>query len=241
MCPTPIEGLATNGIVHFDPDAYIRDGVSEYISEPDSYLPFDRPMYASPFPAGYPAPVMRPQQPYRDVYTRHEHHEKHSGSWLGILAGAAVGALGTVLGYEILKDKDNTAKSGAAPEVKPEATPESKTEGKPDIKTTITETGEKVKEKAKGFWGNVKDFAKRTKDRVVSWVQGKKSESSVDKVVNDAAKGPIKEQTGFFKTRFRKTKIGLGIAAGLTVLYMIYKAFTGRSKHSAHSQNSHNA
>lgn len=218
MCPTPIEGLATNGIVHFDPDAYIRDGASQYVSEQDMYLPFDRPLYATPYPA-YAVPVMRPEQPHKDVYIRHEKHS--SFSWGTALISAIVGGIATFLGYELLKDKDNKTISSAASEVKS------------DIVTGAKNAGVKVKEKAKGFFASAKDFVVNCKDKVVSWFKGKKAESSVDKVVNEAAKNSNNVQTGFFKTRFRKTKIGLGIAAGLGVLYLVYKSFVGKSNHSS--------
>jgi hypothetical protein len=227
MCSTPLEGLATNGIVHFDPNAYIRDGASQYIAEQDVGLPFDRPLYATPFPGGiYPVPVMHPEQPHRDVYIR---HEKHSSPWGTAIIGTAVAALATYLGYELFKDKDPAT-----------VTPTGKPDAKPNAKAEPAAIGEKVKDKAKGFYEDAKDFATETKDKVVGWVKGKKGESEVDKVVNEAARGSVKEQTGFFKTRFYKTKIGLGIVAAAGALYALYRVFAGRShKAPAQSHSSH--
>lgn len=201
MCPTPLEGLATNGIVHFDPNAYIRDGVSEYISEQDAYLPFDRPLYATPYPGmNYPPPVVIHEQPHRDVYVR---HEKHSSSWGAGIIGAVLGGLAAFLGYKLFKDKEYHISGG------------------------------QVKEKAKGLLDKAGDALKGAKDKVVSFFKGKKGESAVDKVVTAAAQGVNKVQNGFFKTRFRKTKIAAGIAAGLGVVYMAYKFITGRNHKAA--------
>jgi hypothetical protein len=212
MCSSSVEGLATNGIVHFNPEAYIRDGAAQYIAQENMELPFDRPLYATPFPPVYAVPVINPGQPRRDVYVR---HEKHSSSWTGPIIGAVVGALAAYLGYEVFKDKDHVVGS---PEVKPE------------VKATPKITVEKAKEKAKGLLGECKDGLVGAKDKFVGWVKGKKVESEVDKVISEAAKNPAKEQKGFFATRFYKTKIALGVAASLAVLYTVYKAFTGKSK-----------
>jgi len=220
MCPTPIEGLATNGIVHFDPEAYLKDGSSQYVSEQSFELPFDRPLYATPFPPAYAVPVINPGQPYRDVYVKHE--EKHSSSWTGAFIGTVVGALATYLGYEAFKGKGHVVGS---PEVKPEV--------KPDAKATLKTTGEKMKKGTKGFLDGCKAYAIGAKDKFVGWVKGKRVETEVDKVISEAAKNPAKEQKGFFATRFYKTKIALGVAASLAVLYAVYKAFTGRSQQSA--------
>lgn len=220
MSSTPVQGLARNGIIHFDPDAYIRDGVAQYVEQDDAYLPFDRPLYATPFPVGYRVPVIYPEQPHHDVYVK---HEKHSSSWGGPIIGAIAGALAMYLSYTTLKNKDTAV-------VKPV---EAKPEVKPDVKTDAKSTVEKAKEGTKGFFADVKDLAKETKDKVVGWFKGKKVASEIDKVVNEAAKNPASVQKGYFKTRFYKTKIGLGIAAAGTVLYMIYKSLTGKSHQGA--------
>lgn len=199
MSSASVQGLARNGIIHFDPDAYIRDGASEYVTEQDAYLPFDKPLYATPYPgAVYPPPAVMQPQPHKDVYIR---HEKHSSSWGAGIIGVVLGALAAFCGYELLKDKDQHH---------------------------IID-GTQVKEKAKGFWGSIKDFAVNTKDKVASWFKGKKGVSSVDKVVNVAAQGAKKVQDGFFQTRFRKTKIAVGIAACVGVVYLAYKLITGRN------------
>ena len=207
MCPTPLEGLATNGIVHFDPNAYIRDGVSQYISEQDAYLPFDRPLYATPCPTmNYPQPpmVMHPQ-PHRDVYVR---HEKRTSPWTAGIIGVVLGGLAAFLGYELFKGKEYHIDGG------------------------------QVKEKAKGVWGSIKDFAGNAKDKVVSFFKGKKGESAVDKVVTAAAQGVNKVQNGFFKTKWRKTKIAAGIAASLGVVYLAYRLITGRNHKAAATSSS---
>lgn len=215
MSSAHVQGLARNGIIHFDPDAYIRDGVAHYVEQDDGYLPFDRPLYATPFPLGYRVPVMY-EQPHKDVYVR---HEKHSSSWAGPIIGAIIGALGVYLGYQFFKDKNETV-------LNPDGT---KAEVKRDVKAEAKATGEKVKEGAKGFFEDAKDVAKETKDKVVGWFKGRKVESDIDKVINEASRNPASVQKGYFKTRFQKTKIALGIAAAATVLYTVYKFLTGRS------------
>lgn len=231
-----VQGLARNGIVHFDPDLYIREGVAQYVEPDDGYLPFDRPLYATPFPLGYPVPVMQPEQPHKDVYVR---HEKHSSSWGTAIIGAAVGALATYLGFELFKDKN---KAVVRPlETASEAKTEAKTEVKSDVKTEAGSTVEKAKESTKGFFADLKDLAIETKDKIVGWVKGKKVESEIDKVVNDAARNSASVQKGYFKTRFQKTKIALGIAAAGTALYVIYNWISGRNHNAKAQNNSHNA
>lgn len=201
MSSAAVQGLARNGIIHFDPEAYIRDGVSEYIAGQDAYLPFDQPLYATPYPGmNYPPPVVMQEQPHRDVYIR---HEKHTSPWTAGIIGAVLGGLAAFLGYELFKGKDYHISGG------------------------------EVKEKAQGIWENAKDLAKSAKDKVSSFIKGKKGESAVDKVVAEAAQGVNKVQNGFFKTRFRKTKIAAGIAAGLGVVYLAYKFITGRNHKAA--------
>lgn len=224
-----VQGLARNGIIHFDPDAYIRYGVAQYVEQDDGYLPFDRPLYATPY-VGYPPPTMRQEQPHHDVYVK---HEKHSSSWGAAIVGAIIGALGMYLGYEFFKDKDKTVVKPV--ETKPEVKPEVKSEAKTDVKTEAKSTVEKAKEGTKGFFADVKDLAVETKDKVVGWFKGKKVESEIDKVVNDAARNPASVQKGYFKTRFYKTKIALGIAAAATALYIVYNWFAGKSHDSAQS------
>lgn len=216
MSSAHVQGLARNGIIHFDPDAYIRDGVAHYIEQDDGYLPFDRPLYATPFPLGYRVPVMY-EQPQKDVYVR---HEKHSSSWAGPIIGAIIGALGVYLGCQLFKDKNEIV-------LNPDGT---KAEVKRDVKAEAKAVGEKVKEGAKGFFEDAKD-------KVVGWFKGRKVESDIDKVINEASKNSASVQKGYFKTRFQKTKIALGIAAGATVLYTIYKFLTGRSHNAATSSS----
>lgn len=228
-----VQGLARKGIINFDPDAYIKEGIAEYMEQDDAYLPFDRPLYSTPY-VGYRAPMMRPEQPHHDVYVR---HEKHSSSWGPAIIGAAVGALATYLGYELFKDKEKSVVNPieTKPEIKPEAKPEVKSEAKSDVKPEAKSTVEKAKEGTKGFFTDLKDLAGETKDKVVGWFKGKKVESEIDKVVNDAARNPASVQKGYFKTRFYKTKIALGIAAAATALYIVYNWFAGKSHDSAQS------
>lgn len=232
-----VQGLARNGIIHFDPDAYIRDGVAHYVEQDDGYLPFDRPLYATPFPLGYRVPVMQPEQPHKDVYVK---HEKHSSSWGAAIIGAAIGALGMYLGYEFFKDKEKVVVKPVetSPEAKPEVKSDVKADAKAEVKTEAKSTAEKAKEGTKGFFADVKDLAVETKDKVVGWFKGKKVESEIDKVVNDAARNPAPVQKGYFKTRFQKTKIALGIAAAGAALYVVYNWIFGRSHNSSAPPNS---
>lgn len=130
-------------------------------------------------------------------------HEKHMSSWAAGIIGAALGGLAAFLGYELLKDKEYHIDGG------------------------------QVKEKAKGLLEKTGDLLKGAKDRVVSFVKGDKGASAVDKVVTAAAQGVNKVQNGFFKTRWRKTKIAAGIAASLGVVYLAYKLITGRNHKAA--------
>lgn len=214
-----IQGLARNGIVQFDPEAYIQDGVTHYMAQDEGYLPLDRPLYATPYPWGYRVPVMQPPEPHRDVYVR---HEKHS-SWAGPIIGTLIGALAVYLGIKLFKDKNEIL-------INPDGT-------RVDVKAEAKAAGEKVKEGAKGFFADAKDVARETKDKVVGWFKGRKVESDIDKVVNEASRNPASVQKGYFKTRFQKTKIALGIAAGAAVLYTVYKFITGRSHNSAPPSN----
>lgn len=192
MSSGSMDNLARYGIVSFSPEAYVMDGVSQYVAEQNSELPFDRPLYANPH-IHYGGGYVNTGYPPRDVYVR---HEERSNSWLGGLIGAALGGLATYLGIKYLGD--GKANPAAAPNPAPAA-----------------KTNSKIKE----AWNKVKEFFKTCKDKVVEWFKDKKGTTTASTATNGTAKN---------SKRFYKTKIGLGIAAGLVALYAIYKAVTGR-------------
>lgn len=196
-----MDSLAANGIINFDPDAYVMNGVSRAMAEEDSGLPFEKPLYADPY-VPYRVAYIRPEQPHRDVYVR---HEKNEGiSWKSILLGLLAGGGITYAGFKILENNDEK------------------------VQTKLT--GTTAKKDGKTFWVKCKESIKQTKDDFVGWIKKKRAGSEIEKAVNEAAKNPAKELKGFFK-RFYKTKIALIAGAGLVGLYAIYKAFASRSHH----------
>lgn len=196
-----MDSLAANGIINFDPDAYVMNGVSRAMAEEDSSLPFEKPLYANPY-VPYRVAYIKPEQPPRDVYVR---HEKEQGiSWKSILLGLLAGGGITYAGFKVLENNDEK------------------------IKTKLTGTA--VKKDNKTLWTKCKDSIKQTKDDFVGWIKKKRNGGEIEKAVNEAAKNPAKEQKGFFK-KYYKTKVALCVAAGLGVLYAIYKGITSRSHH----------
>lgn len=189
--------LAANGIINFDPDAYVMNGISRAMAEDDVSLPFDKPLYASPY-VPYRVAYVNPGQPHRDMYM--SNHESRGISWTELLAGLLVGGAATYGGFKLLEKKEGANTATAA-------------------------TAEK-----KGLWVKTKDFAKKCKDKVVSWFKKTKDVSETEKAIREAAKDPAKAPKGIFN-KYSKWKIAGIAAAGVVALYAIYKAFSSRRQH----------
>lgn len=82
-----LENLSSNGIVNFDADAYVNSGISRYAGNHDEgYLPFDKPLLATPQYFGvYPGPHLS-GHPDVDAFITHG-KEPFRPTWKQILAG----------------------------------------------------------------------------------------------------------------------------------------------------------
>lgn len=78
--------LESNGIINFDADAYIKSGIAKPAHEEDAYLPFDKPLLATPQVFGvYPGPHL---SGHPDVDAFITHKKEHAPlTWKQILAG----------------------------------------------------------------------------------------------------------------------------------------------------------
>ena len=112
MCSS-MDGLAANGIINFNPDAYVQSGVAQYAEEQSMELPFDRPLYATPYVPYYRVGYMNPGQPLRDTYVRHESRSQGL-SGIDVLAGILVGGAATYLGVKVLSDNKVKPATAAA-------------------------------------------------------------------------------------------------------------------------------
>ncbi len=85
-----LDSLASNGIIDFDADAFVRGTTPRYVGDPDgpTYLPFERPLLAEPYLGG----KHLSGQPKHDEYVS-PHNKKSHLNWKQALAGVIVAGL----------------------------------------------------------------------------------------------------------------------------------------------------
>lgn len=97
-----LENLSSNGIVNFDAEAYVKEGHSKYAEnhENDAYLPFDKPLLATPHLYGVqPGPHLG-GHPEIDAFISHK-KEHPPLNWKQILIGLGAAGLATFGGIKL--------------------------------------------------------------------------------------------------------------------------------------------
>lgn len=99
-----LDRLASNGIINFDPEAYIYGAPPRYVGNPNGYigLPQDRPLPVMPESYGITPGYNLSGHPTNDAFVNHENGEsKHNtSSWKSILAGIVFAGLALYAGVK---------------------------------------------------------------------------------------------------------------------------------------------
>lgn len=200
---SPLDVLASNKIINFDPEAFVKGTTPRYVGDPDgeTYLPFEQPLMATPTcipPIGTPLSG----QPEHDEFSGSGHHEKKH-NWRKILTAVLAAGLLVLGGIKLksafgkLAEKLKLKKANAAPK--------------------------------QGFLANIKTKVTGWFNKVKSAITGKpvpvqQAPQTATTATNTAA------NTG--KTATKKVpkwlKIAGGSFAGLLGLYALFKMFAGR-------------
>lgn len=204
--------LASLGIVDFDSNAFIRGTKPAYVGspEPKVELPFDAPLpiYSSNVYPNYlysNGPTLS-SQPSKDAFVSHRQNE--GISLKEGLFGGILGALGLLGVYKLISRKKK-------PEA-PKATPEIKTETKAEAKAKAATSKAAAKaEKA------AEDVAK-TAEKPTVWARVKGAGSTAFTKVKSAGSTVLDKAKGAPPW----IKVAVGITAGVTTLYGLYKAFS---------------
>lgn len=206
-----LDSLATNGIINFDPDAYIKSGAARFEGENENekYLPFDKPLLATPQMYGMPYGTHGESENDAFISHKKEHHSKHN--WKGIITLAIIGGLGIFTGAKIKslfnkKPKVNTP-----------------------VKTLRTKVGE--------FFEHIASWFKAEGKKEVKDVAQKAPQKAPDKVVEKEVGKAAEKSKGVFKKLPKWTKVTGGIAAGLLGLFAVYKAFFAHKAQAHMSQH----
>lgn len=204
-----LDNLASNGIIDFDADSYVRGTPPKYVGSPSApaCLPFEKPLMAEP---SFMPPVgtRLSGQPAKDEFGHH--NKKHILNWKQALTGVIVAGL-LVLGG--IKAADSLGKFSKWLKKKPAATG-AKSGFFSKIKTTVTGWFSKKKPVVTG---PKTGFFSKMKSTVTGWFGKKKPNgATAADVVKKAA------------TKFPKwAKITAGISAGLLGLYGLFKMTSG--------------
>lgn len=216
-----LDSLASNGIINFDADAYIKGTKPRYVGNPfgSEGLPYDQPMMASPFYGVTPGAHLS-GHPSTDAFvTRGEEKGNSHIPWNKILAG---GIIASLIGYTGIRVKEFFTKN-------------------PNKKSEIVDTFNKCKDEV-GKLVKGKDTAGNAKaETEVASSAEKPVEKTVEKAAETTKNGilaTIKEKFASLKNKIshlpKKVKIGGGITIGLIGLYEIYKHFAGSQNYESH-------
>ncbi len=94
--PSALDNLASNGIINFDADAYVKGETPRYVGNPgQACLPFEQPLPAFPQQGRVP---QIPEQPKKDEFV-HKKEEKGNPSWKKALAFVLVAGAAAFLGF----------------------------------------------------------------------------------------------------------------------------------------------
>ena len=95
--PSSLDRLASEGIVNFDSEAFIKDTAPRYVGAPQLSLPFEQPLYAYP-PNQSTGPIL-PAQPKKDEFLN-KPPKSGNPAWKKILAGGIIAGLLALVGIK---------------------------------------------------------------------------------------------------------------------------------------------
>lgn len=240
---TSLDALASNKIISFDANAYLKGTPARYVGNPqaNSSLPFDEDIgtanlnmgfgYGMGYPGFYGSYPNLIGAPHKDAFVHREGSEASEGHssnfpWAKVATAGAVGGI-LILGAHKVKSlftskKDEAPKAGVKESPKPETKVDvPASDVKPANAAKVdAKAGEAVAEAAtEAKTGSkieaVKSKLSSAKDTVVKW----------GKTVYEKARGASP-----------KVKIAGGVAAGLCALYALYKAVTPSHKNYEYSE-----
>lgn len=241
---TSLDLLASNKIIPFDANAYLRGTPARYVGNPpmNSGLPLDEDIgtanlnmgfgYGLGYPGFYGAYPNLIGAPAKDAFVRREGSEASEGHssnfpWAKVATAGAVGGI-LILGAHKVKSlfsskKDEAPKTGVKEPPKPEGKVEDKAGAAADVVETAANAGKKAEAvaetatetKASSKLEAAKSKFASVKDTVVKWVK-----------------------TGYEKAKGASPKVRIagGVAAGLCALYALYKAVTPSHKNYEYSE-----
>lgn len=96
--PSSLDRLASEGIVDFDSESYIKGTPARYVGGPSHYLPFEQPLntYENCVPVGPSGPQIK-QQPANDQFVNNNSNNKN---WKKILLAGIGATLLAVVGIK---------------------------------------------------------------------------------------------------------------------------------------------
>lgn len=164
------ESLAANGIIDFDANAYVYGGKNLPAHKQDSYLPFDRPLMASPDVGHLGSNTNMHKQPEKDEFKTNR--KSSSATTFGLVLGSVVAAFFGMKLFTKLNDYFNT-KAIAKKKAAKKAKKASKAAAAGTSSTSSTTTTKSTKA-AKGiknteFYKKVSDFYKNISTKVSAW------------------------------------------------------------------------
>lgn len=204
--PSSLDQLATYGVINFDAESYIKGKAPRYVGAPNGNpgLPFDQPIGA---PGVYQGAQLS-GQPHKDEFVNKEgeqEQESKNPSWKKVLAGVVAAGAATFLGVKY--GPKIASKFKKAPVPAPTASTATTAAVVPPVSPPPAAKVSKIKNAFSKIKRGVSKVFTKTKDLAKKiWPK--------------------------FKALPKGVQIGAYIAGGLTVLYGVYKVFSG-GKHAS--------
>lgn len=206
-----LESLSKSGIIDFDADAYIKNGVSKPVETESSYLPFDKPLVPIASPYGITPGEQLKGEPSKDAFVSHKEKEHSKSNWKQILGGIIAGGIATFGGFKLFKKLNNPLKIKAS----------AKKEGLFTIikekLVSVLQPEEEIK-KTKKTKKAKKTVGKTAKDTVKETTE-KGAKKTAEKTVKEVAE----KGKGILAKIPKGLKIAGGILIGLLGLYGFYE------------------
>lgn len=204
-----LDNLATNGVINFDADAFLKGTKPRYVGspEPELYMPGDQPLLDSPnIPVyGVTPGAQLKGQPSRDAFVSHEGAE-NSGS-ISIKTALTAGIIGVLGIFTGSKIKSKFGKQGASV-------------GSGKAAARISTIKDKISNTAENLASSISAWAGKGKAP-----EAAETAKAAKETVKSAAE-TIEKKKGIPKP----VKIGALVVAGALGLYEIYRAIKERIK-----------